>query len=185
MKYQKRKDFRKHSLHPSINFRLLGFGSGVQQLKQRGPDLPPPSHLPQLFQEGNKTFPGQQSDIVSPVCPGSASWPSPGWTCPKHLHLQASRNRLQASRSRLEASRSRLDHLNWLLLMWRSRGWTPHPLSAEHFKNVLNSEISLRMPTQGLTEKDLMISLILIFVSCFRYVDFTSTEQLQKTKTAL
>ena len=45
-----------------------------QQLKQRGPDLPLPRYLPQLFWEETKVFPGQPGDVER-----RASWPD-AWT---------------------------------------------------------------------------------------------------------
>ena len=69
----------------SCNFCWSRLRSWRQQLKQRGPDLLLLSHLLQLFWENTKVCPDQPGDVVSPVCPGSASWSFPGGTSLKHL----------------------------------------------------------------------------------------------------
>ena len=70
--------------------------------------------LLQLFWEDTKAFPGQPDDVISPTCPWSASWHSPGWTCPKHLQ-EASK---PAQTTSIDSSQCRgvatLLHLSWM-----------------------------------------------------------------------
>jgi len=49
------------SIHPSTA--SMGIGSRGQQLEQRNPDVPVPSHFLQLFRGDPKAFPGQPRDI--------------------------------------------------------------------------------------------------------------------------
>lgn len=63
---------------------FFGAGSWEQHPKQRSPDLPLSSYLPQLIQGDHKAFPGQLSHIISPACPGSAPGPPPSVTCSEH-----------------------------------------------------------------------------------------------------
>ena len=87
------------SIHPSIHPLSTahpGVGSRGQQLEQRSPDVPVPSHFLQLIRGDPVAFPGQPRDIVSPTCPGSSPGSSPGSppsrTCKEHLTREASRS---------------------------------------------------------------------------------------------
>ena len=86
------------TIHPSIHF-LFGARSQGQLSEHEDPDFPFPGHFLQ-FGEDWKAFPGQPSDIVTPVYPGSSFRPG-------------------GIRYRC------LSHLSWLLSMWRSSGSTP------------------------------------------------------------
>ncbi|KAL7876885.1 hypothetical protein SRHO_G00035280 [Serrasalmus rhombeus] len=142
-------------IHPSILNRLSESGSRGQQPKQRGPGLPLPRHLLQLFQRDTEAFPRQLRDIIPPACPGSSPGSPPHRTCLEHLPIEASRGRLTKCPN----------HLNWLLSTWRSSGSTP---SLSRIADLLT--LSLRESLAILWRK-------LILAACIRDLVLSVTTQ--------
>ena len=84
-----------------------------------------------------KTFLNQPRDIISPACPWSAPWSLPGWACPKHLPREVSRR---------HPDHILINHLNQLLSMKRSSGYT---LSLSWMSKLLTLPLRLSPATLG------------------------------------
>ena len=113
------------SIHPSIHPITSTYPNSccVGSSLSKGPVPPNPSHLLQLRWENSEVFPGQPTDIISLMGPGSDPGPPHGRTWVEYLLREMSKDILTRCPNHLNVQEQ------WLYAGSFPDGWTSHPIS--------------------------------------------------------